>query len=160
MAGFAMGVLPVAPGAGLVLVMFVAEAVADVDPSKQLILELIPSSEVPKLVRLDPPPMPALPELPFFNFSPVTKSLSLGEPSVREDMDELRFMVDDTLSVHGYSKSTHSADSASLDKHVSTIASRQLTNNSALSRLDSVLEKGPAKRQRPPNPKAREKELV
>ncbi|KAH9413682.1 hypothetical protein DERP_009386 [Dermatophagoides pteronyssinus] len=39
-------------------------------------------------------------------------------------------------------------------KHVSTIASKQLTNNSALSRLDSDLRNGPANLHSPPKPNA------
>lgn len=92
----------------------------------------------------------------FLRLSHVEKvSLSLGDPRISEDIDELRFMVEETDSVlHGNSKSCISVSST--ERHVSTIASRQLTNSSALSRFDSgFFEKGPAKRQRPPNPNAR-----
>lgn len=84
--------------------------------------------------------------------SHVENSLSFGEPKVRLDIEELKFIVEDTERVHGYSNSCTSLSST--DRHVSTIASRQFTNNSALSRFDSDLEKGPAKRHKPPNPKA------
>ena len=88
----------------------------------------------------------------FFKLSPTEKSLSFGDPSVKLDIEELKFIVEDTLKVHGYSNSCTSLSST--DKQVSTIASKQLTNNSALSRLDCDLENGPANRQSPPNPKA------
>ena len=48
---------------------------------------------------------------------------------------------------------------SSTDKHVSTIASRQFTNSSALSRFDSDFENGPAKRHKPPKPKAKGKRI-
>lgn len=91
----------------------------------------------------------------FLRLSHVEKvSLSFGDPRMSEDIDELRFMVEETDSVlQGNSKSCISVSST--ERQVSTIASRQLTNSSALSRFDSgFFEKGPAKRQRPPKPNA------
>lgn len=55
--------------------------------------------------------------------------LSVGDPSVRLDKEDERFMLDETLSIDGYW--TMFCSPSSTGRHVSTIASRQLTNNSA-----------------------------
>jgi hypothetical protein len=53
----------------------------------------------------------------------------VGEPSVRDDKDEDRFTVEETDNIEGYCSRSPSSEG----RHVSTIASKQFTNNSALS---------------------------
>lgn len=80
-------------------------------------------------------PLPTLEtELLEWWYSGALSSLSVGDPSVKLDIDDERFIVEDTLKVLGYSSSRTSPSSTG--KHVSTIASKQLTNSSALSRFD------------------------
>lgn len=61
-------------------------------------------------------------------------SFSVGEPSVKLDMLDDRFMFELTLNIDGYCCiSPFSPSVSSMGRHVSTIASKQLTNNSLLS---------------------------
>lgn len=57
--------------------------------------------------------------------------MSVGEPRVRLERDDERFILDETDSMEGYC--TSSISPSSPGKQVSTMASRQFTNNSALS---------------------------
>lgn len=75
-------------------------------------------------------------------------SLSVGEASVRLLMEEERLMAEATDRELGYWLSSPS----SAGRLVSTMASRQLTNNSALSKLVWLVEKGPANLHSPPKP--------
>lgn len=61
-------------------------------------------------------------------------SFSVGEPRVKLDIDDDKFMVEETLKVLGYWDKSCSSPS-SMGKHVSTIASKQFTKSSALSRF-------------------------
>lgn len=55
--------------------------------------------------------------------------LSVGEPKVKDDKEDDKLIADETDNIDGYCSSSPSSDG----KHVSTIASKQLTNSSALS---------------------------
>jgi len=74
----------------------------------------------------------------------------VGDPSVMDDNDDDRFILEETLSIDGNGASSDSPSSAG--RHVSTRASRQLTKSSALSAVQLDLVKGPAKRHSPPKP--------
>ncbi len=54
---------------------------------------------------------------------------SVGEPKVKDDKEEDKLIAEETDNIDGYCSSSPSSDG----KHVSTIASKQLTNSSALS---------------------------
>lgn len=61
-------------------------------------------------------------------------SFSVGDPSVRLERLDERFMLELTLSIDGYCCiSPFSPSDSSMGKQVSTIASRQFTNSSLLS---------------------------
>lgn len=61
-------------------------------------------------------------------------SFSVGDPRVRLDRLEDRFMFELTLSIDGYCCiSPLSPSGSSMGRHVSTIASKQFTNSSLLS---------------------------
>lgn len=82
---------------------------------------------------LEPCLMRAEPSLTSEQYS-VVGSLSVGEPMLRLDMEEDKFMLEETLRVLGYWDMSCSSPS-STGRQVSTIASRQFTNSSALSRF-------------------------
>lgn len=61
-------------------------------------------------------------------------SFSVGEPRVRLERLEERFIFELTLNIEGYCCiSPFSPSDSSIGRHVSTIASKQFTNNSLLS---------------------------
>lgn len=61
----------------------------------------------------------------------IKSPLSVGDPRVRLESEDDKFIFDETLNIDGYCASSISPSSPG--KHVSTIASRQFTNNCALS---------------------------
>jgi hypothetical protein len=54
---------------------------------------------------------------------------SVGEPNVSDESDDERLMTEDTDNMDGYGSKSASSDG----KQVSTMASKQFTNSSALS---------------------------
>lgn len=65
-----------------------------------------------------------------WNWKPKTNlPFSVGEPSVKDDKEDDKLTAEETDSIEGYCSSSPSSDG----KQVSTIASKQFTNSSALS---------------------------
>jgi len=72
----------------------------------------------------------------------------VGEPNVNDERDEDKFTADETESIEGYCSRSPSSDG----RHVSTMASKQFTNSSALSAVQLDLVNGPANLHNPPKP--------